>query len=289
MKQSNGARELGLVVAALAALARFVSGPTLVAVTALVVLVAVAGTGSLLGQLRPWRWPMERVAIPAVAAFAAVGTAHLLDPVPWLGFAFAGSWIVVTWAVGLEVAPALPGVPTVTVVPSFWGTESDTAPEPADERSGATGGGHARPTSARLGAFGLAFLGFAAIGGIVPGSVAGDGQPLTFWVFVATIALDVAIGGVAGYRIAVLRPHTRGEAAVALYQYSMALAPVGVLVRALALPRLFGPALLALAAYVVTSLRESDEPVRFNARLLEETAVLLLAGVVVAVIGLLVR
>ena len=42
--------------------------------------------------------------------------------------------------------------------------------------------------------------------------------------------------------------------------------PVAVTVRVLALPRLFGPAVLALATYVITSLRESDEPLRFNIR-----------------------
>jgi hypothetical protein len=60
-------------------------------------------------------------------------------------------------------------------------------------------------------------------------------------------------------------------------------------VRGLALPRLFGPAVLVLAVFLVTSLRESDEPVRFNVRLLEETGVLLLAGVAVLVVGLLVK
>ena len=69
----------------------------------------------------------------------------------------------------------------------------------------------------------------------------------------------------------------------------MVVAPIGVLVRVLALPRLFGPAIVVLAIYVLTSLRESDEPVRFNVRLLEETGVLLLAGVAVLVVGLLVK
>jgi hypothetical protein len=69
----------------------------------------------------------------------------------------------------------------------------------------------------------------------------------------------------------------------------MIVAPVGVLVRVLALPRLFGPAVLVLAVYILTSLRESDEPVRFNARLLEETGVLILAGVAVVVLGLVVK
>ena len=268
MQHRNGAREVGLVVATLAALCRFVSDGPLWAATVLVVVVAVAGTANLLGESRPWRWPVDRVALPAVAAFASIGMTRLVDPVPWLAVAFAGSWLVVSWAVGIETEPV---------------------PESVDQAAAHLEGRHARPTSARLGAFGLAFLGFSAIGGIVPGSVAGDGHPLTVGVFLATVALDVAIGGLAGYRIAALRPHSWGEAVTAMYLYSMVLAPAGVLVRVLALPRLFGPAVLALVSYLVTSFRESDEPLRHNARLLEETAVLTVAGAVVVVLGLLVR
>lgn len=268
MQQRNGARELGLIVATLAVLSGFVTDAPLWAATALTAIVAAAGTASLLGELRPWRWPLDRVSLPAMAAFVSVGMARLVDPVPWLAVVFAGSWAVTAWVASIETAAA-----TVDGKPG----------------SVALDGTHARATGARLGAFGLAFLGFAAIGGIVPGGVAGDGQTLTVAAFLATIVLDVAIGGLAGYRIAAVRPHTAGQAAVAFYQYSMIVAPVGVLVRVLALPRLFGPAVLTLALYLVTSLRESDEPVRFNARLLEETMVLIFAGAVVVAIGLVVK
>ena len=268
MQQRNGARELGLIVATLAAVGRFVTDEPLWVATALTVIVAAAGTASLLGELRPWRWPLDRVSLPAMAAFASVGVAHLIDPVPWLAGVFAVSWAVTAWAVSIETASATPGGRAASVTRD---------------------GTHARSTAARLGAFGLAFLGFAAIGGIVPGGIAGDGQPLSVAAFLATIVLDVAIGGLAGYRIAAVRPHSRGHAAVAVYQYSMIVAPGGVLVRVLALPRLFGPAVLVLAVYILTSLRESDEPVRFNARLLEETGVLILAGVAVVVLGLVVK
>jgi hypothetical protein len=268
MQQRNGARELGLIVATLAALGRFVDDGPLWALTFLAVVVAVAGTGGLLGELRPWRWPIDRVALPAVAAFASVGMARLADPVPWLAIAFVGSWLITTWTVQAEVEPA-----------EWGGAPGSTLPD----------GTHARATSARLLAFGLAFLGFSAIGGIVPGGVAGDGQPLTVPAFLATIALDVAIVALAAYRIVALRPHARGDLLVAFYQYSMVLAPAAVLVRVLALPRLFGPAVLVLAVYLVTSLRESEEPIHRNARLLEETAILIAAGVGVIVLGVLVK
>ena len=268
MQQRNVTRELGLIVATLAVVSGFVTDSPLWAATALTAVVAAAGTASLLGELRPWRWPLDRVVLPALAAFVSVGMARLVDPVPWLPVVFAGSWAVTTWVASIETAPATAG-----------GRPGSVAPD----------GTHARSTAARLGAFGLAFLGFAAIGGIVPGGVAGDGQPLTVAAFLATIVLDVAVGGLAGYRIAAVRPHTPGQAAVAFYLYSMIVAPVGVMVRVLALPRLFGPAVLALALYLVTSLRESDEPVRVNARLLEETALLIVAGAVVVAIGLAVK
>jgi hypothetical protein len=268
MQQRNGARELGLIVATLAVLSRFVEDETLWAAAALAVVVAVAGTASILGELRPWRWPLDRVALPGIAAFVSIGTARLVDPVPWLAVAFAGSWALTSWVVSTETAPI---------------AKSGVAASVTAARA------HARSSSARLGAFALAFLGFAAIGGIIPGGVAGDGQPLRLGAFLATIVLDVAIGGLAGYRIAALRPHTPGQAVMAFYLYSMVVAPIGVLVRVLALPRLFGPAIVVLAIYVLTSLRESDGPVRFNVRLLEETGVLLLAGVAVLVVGLLVK
>jgi hypothetical protein len=268
MQQRDGAREMGLVVATLAVVGRFVTDEPLWLATALTALVAAAGTASILGELRPWRWPLDRVVLPAMSAFASVGVAHLVDPVPWLALVFVGSWAVTAWAVSIETASAEPGAGAASVT-----------------RDGA----HARSTAARLAAFGLGFLGFAAIGGLVPGGVAGDGVPLTVAAFVATIVLDVAVGGLAGYRIAAVRPHTSGEVAVAFYLYSMVVAPVGVLVRVLALPRLFGPAVLILAVYILTSLRESEEPVRFNARLLEETGVLLLAGVAVVVVGILAK
>jgi hypothetical protein len=46
---------------------------------------------------------------------------------------------------------------------------------------------------------------------------------------------------------------------------------------------------LALATYLVTSLRESEKPLPFNVRLLEETAALAAAGALVIVVGLLVK
>jgi hypothetical protein len=269
----NGAYELGLIVAVLALAGPFLSDATLWIVTGLVVLAAAAGTAGLLGRTWPRRWPIDRLILPSIAAFASLGIARLFDPVPWLAFVAALSFAMIAWVVAIETAPVLAYAAATPDV-------SDAVPE---------AGSHARATSARLATFGLAFAGFAAIGGLVPGGVAGEGQPLTLNTFLAVVMLDLVIGGLAGYRLVALHPHTRGQALTAIYVYVLAMTAGGVTVRVLGLPRLFGPAELVLLLYLVTSLRESGEPIRRNARLIEETAILSLFGVVVAVLGLLVH
>ena len=105
----------------------------------------------------------------------------------------------------------------------------------------------------------------------------------------ATIVLDIAIGGLAGYRIAALRPHGRREGVAALYQYAVASGHAGGLLRVLALPRLFGPALLTLLLYLVTGFRESPTPIRQSRRLIEESGLLVLAGGAAVIWGLLAK
>jgi hypothetical protein len=144
----------------------------------------------------------------------------------------------------------------------------------------------------RATSLGLAFVAFAAIGGLVPGGLAGAGGPLSGPAFAATVALDVLVGGFVGYRIASISSTSRFDRIVRLLAVGQYAVPVGIaggLLRAMALPRLFGPALLTLVAYVVTVVRESPEPVLYNRRLLQEAAVLGLAGALAVVWGLLVR
>ena len=161
----------------------------------------------------------------------------------------------------------------------------------ADVASGdlAVGDGHPRPFAVRVGALGIAFLAFAAVGGFVPGGLAGDGNALTAPALVATIVLDVIIGGLAGYRIAALLPHSGREGIVALYQYAVASGHIGGFLRVLALPRLFGPALLTLLLYLITGFRESPTPIRQSRRLVEESGLLVIADAAAVVWGLLAK
>jgi hypothetical protein len=403
MQERNGARELGLSIAALAVLVRFIDGVPFALAAVLVALVAAAGAGRILGEWRPWRWAPDRLIMPALAGFAAVGIAALIDPAPWIVVVFAGTWLLATWIVTLETAPFRPedadegGVAAVTAPDSgsATGPDGDAASPGAGAGAGAgTGAGagagaaavpsgmaavehsvdpppppgsstmadsqsapvsrrrarkavdpdqltmsetadveasiaaaaararskpaidatpaakskpaavearkvvrpprvhrapHPRPLAVRTAALGLAFLAFAAIGGFVPGGLAGDGRSLTTGAFALTIGLDALVGGLIGARLAALRTWTGRSMIVTVAVYVAFAGVGGALLRAVGLPRLFGPALLTLLVYVVTGILESPRPIARNSRLLRETALLCLAGAVAIAWGLLAR
>ena len=308
MQQRTRARELGLIVAALGVLVHFVDSAPAAGATVLVAAVAALGTGHLLGEARPWRMPLIPLVLPALAAFSIVGVARLVEPGPWLVAVFVAAWAAVTWVVGLELTPAVVNT-DAAAAPTSAATSSTPSPavrmrprrraefdlpqivaEPIE--SGPELPAHPRPVAVRATSLGLAFVAFAAIGGLVPGGMAGAGGPLSGPAFAATVALDVLVGGLVGYRIASISCTSRFDRIVrvlAVGQYAVPVGIAGALLRALALPLLFGPALLTLVAYVVTVVRESPEPVLYNRRLLQEAAVLGLAGALAVVWGLLVR
>jgi hypothetical protein len=148
---------------------------------------------------------------------------------------------------------------------------------------------HPRPLAVRSAALGLAFFGFVAAGGLVPGGLALDRQPMTTAHLAEFVALNAAIAGAVGYRLASLTSPSRFDRivrVVAFGQYALPVAVATAALRSLALPRLFIPALLTLVSYAVTSLRESPEPVSQNARLLQEMAVLGIAALAVIAWGL---
>lgn len=308
MHQRSRARELGLIVATLGVLVHFVDPTPAAGATVLVAAVAALGMGNLLGEARPWRMPLIPLVLPALAAVSIVGIARLVEPGPWLGAVFLAGWAAVTWVAGLELAPAAADTDAAAAAMS---AATFAAPSPAVRlrprrraefdlaqivaepiETGPEVPPHPRPVAVRATSLGLAFVAFTAIGGLVPGGLAGAGGPLSGPAFAATVALDVLVGGFVGYRIASISCTSRFDRIVrvlAVGQYAVPVGVAGALLRALALPRLFGPALLTLVAYVVTVVRESPEPVLYNRRLLQEAAVLGLAGALAVVWGLLVR
>ncbi len=313
MQQRNVARELGLAVASVAVLVHWLDPNPAIVATALIVAAAALGTGPLVGEWRPWRMPLIPMVLPALAAFSIAGIARVVGPVPWLGLVFLAGWAIVAWVVGLETAPeaitptdldgAEPAGPGETVATSerpYMRLRPKRRPESGLARIVAEPvvvntpelPPHPRPLAVRSAAVGLAFLGAVAAGGLVPGGLALERQPLGTASLAAFVALNAAISGVVGYRIAALTaPHRfdRIVRVVAVGQYGLPVAVAAFVLRSLALPRLFIPALLALAVYVITAVRESAEPIPENWKLLQELAVLSVAAAAVIAWGLLAR
>jgi len=316
MQKRDGARELGLAVAFVAVLVHFIDGVPAVAATVLVVAAAALGVGSLTGESRPWRMPATQVALPAVAAFAIAGIARLSGPEPWLVVVFAAGWAVLTWVARLETAPevitpragpvlsptgSLSGEdatpPAVRVRPKHR-AEFDLAQLVAEPVVINTleVPPHPRPLAVRSMALGLAFAAFVAVGGLLPGGLVGAGSAdaanLSSGGLAAFAAFNATIGGVVGYRLAgLLSPHRfdRIVRVVAFFQYAVLVGLAATILRSMVLPRLYIPALLTLLVYVITVVRESEEKVTLNPRLLKELAVLVLAGVATIVWGVMSR
>jgi hypothetical protein len=298
MQQRNVARELGLAVASVAVLVHWLDAKPAFLVTVLIAAAAAAGTGPLVGEWRPWRMPLVPMVLPALAAFAIAGISRVVDPVPWLAFVFLAGWVIVAWVVTLETASEaitpLSGPPPepLSVLAATVATEPPTmrlrpkrraeydipliVSEPVFVNTPELPP-HPRPVAIRIAAMGLAFLGFIAAGALVPGGLALDREPLSRMHMAELALLNGAIAGVVGYRIASLSsPHRfdRIVRVVAIGQYALPIALLTIVFRSWAFPRLFIPALLTATAYILTSVRESSEPVPQNVRLLQELAVI---------------
>lgn len=311
MQQRYRARELALLVAPVAVLVHWLDPAPALLVTSLVAFAAAAGTATIAGEPRPWRWPLIPLALPALAAFSIAGIARTVDPWPWLAVELAVGCVVLAWVVGLETAPE-------ALTPEDNGAVSRDGPmasaatepgavrlkprrraefdlplivaEPLDTEPGLPP--HPRPVAVRAAAFGLAFLGFVAAGGLIPGGLVLTRQPMTTTHLAEFVALNAAVAGVAGYRLAsLLSPghFDRIVRVVAVGEYAVPVAVAAVILRELTLPLFFIPALLTLIVYMATGLRDSPEPVQLNRRLLEELAVLSVAALAVIAWGLLAK
>jgi hypothetical protein len=303
MSQRNGARELGLIVALVAVSAHFLDLMPAIAVTALAALATAAGTARLIGGWVPWREPLFPLALPVLAAFSITGLARFVGPALWLVAIAPIGWLAVAWIVDLELYGFFkppPGQPAAdelprpvrrirtrrrpeSELPQLVVEEAVLEPETPP---------HPRALAIRSAAVALSFLGFVAAAGFVPGALGDVGQALPFRDLVTLVVIDAIVAGLAGYRIsALVAPSAidRMVRVLAVVEYAV---PVGFATwgfRTLGLPRLFVPALLTLAVYMITVMRESSEPILSNGRLLRELGVLTLAAVLAVAWGLMAR
>jgi hypothetical protein len=100
---------------------------------------------------------------------------------------------------------------------------------------------------------------------------------------------DAIVAGLLGYRAAALRVTSVQDALWSAATYAIAIAIGAAALRAMAIPRLVGPALLTLAFYLWDTFHGTTPSRRRETRWIWQTALLVVLGIVVAGWNLLIR
>ncbi len=226
------------------------------------------GAFALMADLDPRGVPVESLATPAAAAFATVGLAHL-----------AGAALL-----ALPVLAAGGGLVALTVL-----LETRLL-GPAD-----SGNPHREQQLLVLTVL-LAFLCFTSVAGAVHGGLAGEPARAgngTVGVQEASLLLlafaDGLVAFVLGYRLAALRSPSVREASRAAGTFGVVVAASAALIRAIALPRLLGPAVLAAVFYLWSAYRSASGLERRSAAWLWEYLALAGAAALAVAWNLLLR
>ncbi len=251
---------LAVLLVILAGVTALLQGPAFW-IGQLVVAAATAfGAFHYLADLDPRGVPIESLAMPIVATTATAGLAHLTGPGPVFAAVLAGGGVLI--AVTLLMEARLLG--------------------PADEI-------RARRERQLLPlCVLLAFLAFAAVAGSIFAGLAaplpGSSEPATidFSGMLLLAVLDGAIAFLLGYRLTAAREPDLIEATWAAGTYAVAIGVAATLLRALALPQLLGPAVLAGVFYLWSAYRAAPGSERRSVGWIWEYLILIvaLAGVV---------
>ena len=260
---SGAWKELVTLTVVLVGLSRFAEGPALWATAVLALVAHVFATLEVLGAdpaTDDAGVPVEALLVPGVAAVAAIGALRLVP-------------------VGLLLVPALFAAGCLVLAAVVLERRV------LGRANGATADDRAALLSLVLL---VAFVAFAGIAAAIPGALvepggsaatARPGLPVGGMILLAVA--DGLLAGLVGYRLAALRaPDVRGAVLAALsYAVVVAIAAAGI--RAMAIPRLLGPALLTLVLYLWSAYRGGPRTGRADARWVWELLLLLGLGVVV--------
>jgi hypothetical protein len=240
--QARRRQLVNLVVLAglVGAIGMFLEGAAFWLGTALFCVVTSYAALAMLSDLTPRTVPLETAAMPAAAAFATMGLAHGLGPT-WLA-------ILALAAGGASLAAA------VELEARLLG--------PVD-----TGDPHRRQQLVLLSVL-LAFLCFSAVVASVYGDLTGpaagtDASPGTQEAnLVVMVLADAAVAFALGYRLAALRALARRDAAREAGTFAVVVGIAAALIRAIALPQLLAPALLAAVFYLWSGYRSASRAER---------------------------
>jgi hypothetical protein len=259
--RSADRRELVLLAAVVIGLSRLLDGPLDWLVAGLLAASVVSGTLWFLGAGHPRGIPVESTIVPALVAVASVGAIRIVPNGLPILVAVGLAALLLDRALALEL--------------QLFGR---VGPASADDRTYVLG-------LSVLVSF-LAFIGAAALvqGGLVEpttGTAGGPATALSESTLVVLAVTDALVGGLLGYRLSVLRERTRRGALWSAGTYAAVVAIAAGTIRAVALPRLLGPAIVTLVFFLWDAIHGSPPAQRRDPRWIWQTAMLVVLGLAV--------
>jgi hypothetical protein len=262
-------RDLALLVVVIVGLARLLDGPLSWLVAVLLLAATLLASLQILGQLDSSGTeagvPIESLIVPSVAAIGGLGAIGLVPIGPLLLPALAATAFLVDRTLVLEERILV----------------ADRALTP-DDRS-----------SLLVAILLVGFVAFVGVATLVPGGLAGGpggtATPLSGSDLLLLAGADAVVAGLLGYRAAALRLPMLRDVLWSAATYAVAIAIGAAALRAMAIPRLIGPALLILAFYLWDAFHGASPSLRRDPRWIWQTALLVVLGVLVAGWNILVR
>jgi hypothetical protein len=272
MDERNARRDLALAAVTIVGLSRLLEPPALWLVAILLLIAMLFGTLQVLADLLPPSEaaagvPIESLILPSVSAVACLGAIRLVPFGLWLVPALLLTAYLVSRSLALEARIHL----------------DPEGLTPADR------------TSVLITILVVAFIGFTGIAAIVPGGLAqpvGSGatpKPIPEGSLLILAAGDAVIAFLLGYRAAALRLTNLRDAFWSALTYAAAIAIGAAAIRAMAIPRLIGPALLTLAFYLWDAIHGASPARRRDFAWLWQIVLLAVLGIIVVAWNLLLR
>ncbi len=261
-------RELVVLAVTLVGLSRLLEGGLIWIVALLILGVMLLGSLQVLGEREPLGVPIESLLTPTVAALAALGAVRFVPIGLGMLAALLAAGILIERALVVEGrALRRPKGPT------------------AEDR-----------ILLLIVILVAAFLGFAGVAVAIPNALvepagpAGTGPgPLPADALVLLAGADAILAALLGYRLAALNVPSVRQALWAALTYAAAVGIGAAALRAMAFPRLLGPALLTLLVYLWSAYLGAPRAGRGQARWIWEVVLLASVGVVVVAWNLLLR
>jgi hypothetical protein len=267
----RGRLDLSLAAVVVVALSRLIEPPGVWFVAIFLLGAMLVGAVRVLGGAAPdlermRAVPVASLILPAVAAVAFVGVIRLVPFGLWLAPALLLTFLVVHRCLALEAR--------LLATP---------APLDADQR-----------TTMLVTILVVAFLGFVGVAATAPnglGALTPDATsaPLDGAALLQLVVGDAVIAFLLGYRAAALRLTSTRDLLLSALTYLAAIAIGAAALRAMAIPRLLGPALLTLAFYLWDSVHATPPVRRRDVRWWWQVGLLGVLGVVVIAWNLLLR